>query len=756
MGTACPAEGGFLPESDVRGLVPGFEGPLVHIRDNAGTGGDGGAEAPFATLQAAFSAPPPPGAVIVLAPGSYEADGGTPAGIAVVGSCASGTTISSRPRATNGGLLRWSGEGRAAVANVTLEPRGVGVVVEVAAGPVHVASVVVERAHGAALAFMAGARGGSLVDVVIRNLQPDRRTGTGMGVLVREGHVRLERVLIERGVGTGVVVESPGGLRPRTDCVDLVVSDLLPADWPEATGLRVRQGATLTARRLVVERVRGHGIVARGDHGQPPAELEVEDAVIRDLLSPRGPARAIGIGLEMGVVASLRRVGLARVPDIGLFANAHNPQAEPEERPVRVDAEDLRITELGPAAEAPFSDGILAQSGAELLARRVVIDGTLGHAIRLVDTASLELEDAAISNTMPSPRLTGDRHIGGQGVAAFDGPAASLTRVVIDGGREMGVMAGAEGESRTSLRLADVAVRDVRAQLTAMAAGVAVFDGCEATLERVRITDTVGSGLFVARFFEEIAPPTVTVQDLLIEDVLTGTDGRNGAGLMLFEGVRLTGSRVTIERAPGVGLSARSTDPAFGAPEVELEDIVVRATHSTELAGLFGHGVEAADGASVVLRRALIEGNRRAGVLAGGWDQTPQTRVALEDVVIRDTSAAACSELPAEHEHSCNVAGRNEGGGSALAALDGARVNARGFLLTGSALAGLLLARDGWGRLQRGRITKNDVGVNLLVPSFDTEHIAYQVFVYDNRLDTATLEVPLPEPARMVGALTLP
>ena len=755
VGTACPPDGGFPSEAEVRALAPGFPGSLVYVRATAGPGGDGSPEAPFAGLDGAFLAGPPPGTPIVLAPGTYEVGGEIPAGVAVVGSCASGTTLAS-PRSTgNAALLTSSDNEPTAVVNLTLTPLDIAVLANSGAGPVHLWSVVVDGGHGAAVLFQTGASGGSLVDVVVRGLRPDRRTGVGVAVYVRDGQVRLERVLVEHCAGTGVAAEPPGGGSPNLVLADMVVSDLLPAAGSGATGLAVRQGGTVSASRLLIERIQGYGIVGRGEVGQAEARLTAEDVLVRDIYPPPGGRLAIGVGAENATFL-LRRVGIARVSDLGLYASEAPPPGEPGDATVLVEAEDVRIRDLGPPSGGAFSEGVLVQSGARLVARRLRIDGVSGNGVRLVGHAGLELADGVVHDLERSPRESGGKRRGGWGVVAFDGPTAALTRVLVDGAREFGVLASAEGVAGTVLRLTDVAVRDVRPAETAMAAGVAVLHGAEVTLERVLVSETVGAGLFASRFSGAAAPASVTLDGLTVADVRSATDETNGAGVMLFEGTRLSGRGLVIERAPGVGLSVRCTDPAMGLPHVELEDVVVRDTASTLLAGRFGHGVEAADGAQVVLRRVLVEGNRRVGVVAGGWTGGLQTRVTLEDLVVRGTAPAACSALPPEDEHRCHADGRDEGGGSALAVLDGARLQANDFLLTESAGAGLLVASDGWARLQRGRITANTVGVNLMVPDFDTAQLTDEVYVFGNQTEVAAQDLPLPEPARMVAELALP
>ena len=119
----------------------------------------------------------------------------------------------------------------------------------------------------------------------------------------------------------------------------------------------------------------------------------------------------------------------------------------------------------------------------------------------------------------------------------------------------------------------------------------------------------------------------------------------------------------------------------------------------------------------------------------------------LEDVIVKQTRVAACSEPGLE---TCRPVGH--GLGSYL----GASVGLSNFTIADNALAGIQVAFDGQLLARDGTISGNLIGVNIQVSGFDLDDHFEQVRLENNGRDVATDDLPVPEALEVLDTPDVP
>ena len=241
---------------------------------------------------------------------------------------------------------------------------------------------------------------------------------------------------------------------------------------------------------------------------------------------------------------------------------------------------------------------------------------------------------------------------------------------------------------------------------------------------------------------------------VVLGDRPTRPDGGPSFGLEVYNGADVLVERAVLADNTSAGVAVAGGGAAQ-ATRLVLRDVVVRDTRSNEDAEA-GYGMVVQHGASVRAERSRFERNRALGLLVLGWGDTGQSALELADVAVVDTRLARCGELPEGEEGSCIEGYENYGSGHGLAVDGVALVRADGFLLSGSARAGLIVGQGTDVRIRRGAITGNAVGVNVMDEDFDVARLTDEVFVFDNRTEWASVALELPQPSESIGALRRP
>jgi hypothetical protein len=465
-------------------------------------------------------------------------------------------------------------------------------------------------------------------------------------------------------------------------------------------GLDVGSGAQVEVRRAVFEQNR-EACASVFDAG---TSLVLAGVVIRETQSrERDRGAGAGIVVQGGASLDVSRSLVAESRGIGITGR------DPGTSLVLTDV-IVRDTR-GEESSGEGGYGLSVDQGARAMVTRSLFERNRAHGV-LGNGAgsSLVLADAVVRDTGSRERDATQ----GAGLVITDGGSAEVSRALFEGNRALGLFVTEPG---SSLLLADAVVRDTRSEERTLAGGrgLNVQSGATAEVSRILLERNRDASLFAG------GPGTSL---LLTDAVVRDTGGQEGdrargRGLDVELGASARLTRALFERNREMGVIADGPGTAL-----VLEDVVVRDTESQESDGAAGRGLGAQLGARVEVERAIFERNRELGVLAGG----DATSLVMNDVVVRDSRATPLGL----------------GGVGAGSYLSASLVLNR-FLVSGSALAGIQLARDGTVDLHEGEVSHNLVGVNVQTPGFDLARLTDRVVYRDNVRDIAADELPLPD-----------
>jgi len=362
--------------------------------------------------------------------------------------------------------------------------------------------------------------------------------------------------------------------------------------------------------------------------------------------------------------------------------------------------------------------GILVRAGATLTLDRaaLVANHTAALGASQPDTV-LVATDVAVVDTVQSV----DARQGGFGIGFVDGATGTLLRVAIERNQGGGLFSLLENAHVDAEHLV---IRDTEAHdfLGGGGAAIGVGLGATATVRKAWFArNTAGSiGVFQGS--------SLVAEDLVVVD--TQSDAQLaylGIGLGA-EQADVTLTRAAFHRNRLASIMVGEEGMAFVAT-----DLAIRETIEQEVDSDYGYGMQIGYGATADIRRALVSGSRRGGIVVA----QPGTVVTFEDLAIADTFERAClPDCPRE-------AG---GGGTGLASLDGATVDITRFRVAQSALCGVQLTGSSGLDLHEGEVTGNVVGANVQTESFDLFRLQDRVVYRENErdLDAASLPVPTP------------
>ncbi len=244
-----------------------------------------------------------------------------------------------------------------------------------------------------------------------------------------------------------------------------------------------------------------------------------------------------------------------------------------------------------------------------------IVESTSVGLLALEAGTQISLVDTVVRDT----RSDGNG-LGGYGVQVYLGAEVATEGGEIAGNASAGVFAVGSGSRIT---LADTVVRDTRPDgdgdygfgLQAKDGAVLEADGCD-------ILENAASGIMASDAGTGVALVNTTVRDTLPDG---GGDGGFGIGIIDGATLRVEGCVVAGNMAVGIGVEDSGT-------LATLEDTLVRDTRSnTEGDG--GFGIQISDGATLSARRCEVAGNMAEGIRASGTG----TVVALVDTLVRDT-----------------------------------------------------------------------------------------------------------------------
>ncbi len=192
--------------------------------------------------------------------------------------------------------------------------------------------VMIDRVHEIGL-YALGSSTADLTDFLIRDVAARPSDDTkGVGLVVRDGaSLTAARLVVERAVEVGILVDFEGTSAALSDCL---VRDIQarPTDNTKGRGVQVQRGASLDAERLRIERVFELGVVAADGASVTVSDVAVSNVAYPPCIDTDCPDSRYAHGLL--VVSSGLNVNRFEVDDVQLcgvllsYANASTTPPE--------------------------------------------------------------------------------------------------------------------------------------------------------------------------------------------------------------------------------------------------------------------------------------------------------------------------------------------------------------------------------------------------------------------------------------------
>jgi len=234
----------------------------------------------------------------------------------------------------------------------------------------------------------------------------------------------------------------------------------------------------------------------------------------------------------------------------------------------------------------------------------------------------LQMQDVAIRGVLHR----GESQSWGRGGRIMTQASATWNRGLIEGNLGTGFDVLEEG---TQAELTNIVIRDNQGvQEDDMAGeGLEVAFGAELKLKQGLLSNNRGLGLAL-----DDAGSLANLEDVVILD--TGSIPQSqelGVGIQVSYGAQLTAERLVLDGNTTGGVNIALLD-SFA----RVDDFAILNTLPQESDGAFGMGICAQQRARIDLNRGLVANNRDHGVLASGQG----TQVNLTDIVISDTKSS--------------------------------------------------------------------------------------------------------------------
>jgi hypothetical protein len=331
------------------------------------------------------------------------------------------------------------------------------------------------------------------------------------------------------------------------------------------------------------------------------------------------------------------------------------------------------------------------------------------------------IEDLTVVGTTSACEL-GYCHLG-TGAWAEDGATLELTRARLEDNTVYGLLAEGEG---TRVTAADLAVAGTRGSGSAELppAGVDARDGAAIELNRASVDGNAGAGVRVAGVGTTAELADVVIAGTTPFELAMGL----AAGLAVSDEAAVALTRALVSENAELGVFVD------GASRLDLDGVLIEATLERD-DGRFGRGLEIEGGAAVTMRSGQLVGNRDVALAVFG----PDSELALEHVLVADTAARGCVELP--DPDTCE-AGRGYG----LGVYERARVEVDDVEVRASEGVGVQLA--GGGALAGAGLVVHGCAVGLDLegmPRSQLEAGLEELVLANNEVDGADAEMSVPE-----------
>ncbi len=325
-------------------------------------------------------------------------------------------------------------------------------------------------------------------------------------------------------------------------------------------------------------------------------------------------ASAFGLLAQTGASIVATRIAVERAREHAVFANGGGS---------RIELRDSSVASTQAGADGAAGYGIVAGGGAVVRAERVSLRDNLGtHAFSGGVGSLVELFDASLSVMRRSP-------VGGDGyaVTAQQSARVTLRNLSVDASIGAGVFVNTSGQITAD----GVTIARTLPGGRGQGHGIGVdragsFDG-----RGVRVLQSIGAGVSVAQPMS-----TLTLRDSVVERTVPRAARDTGQGVLVQLGGRFVADHVLIADARAQGVLV--TDAGSSG---RMVDSVVRGTRPSDpMAGYDGTGVMAQETAVLDAERISIVDNTVWSLLAA-----TRARVAVRAAVLRDAMPNGAGQL---------------------------------------------------------------------------------------------------------------
>ncbi len=597
IGDPCPATG-FAPALPTEGVI--------YVDVAAAPGGDGTLAAPFTSLTDVSWSSLTAGTTVALAAGSYDGVASLKAGVSLVGACVAETVLTGVDAPVAAVVLVTSAGDAASLSNVTIRDASqLGVLV----GDGRALDIDGVRIEGAEDRGISVEGAGSRVvasDIVIEDTRGVARLENG-GVAVNDGAtLEMRRFILSDNDEAGALAANPGSTLTLEHGA-IRRTRFRPSDRMAGFGVTIFSDAEATLASLLIEECRTAGL------SLTTGSVSVTDLVVRQTRTRASDGTGgIGVFLEEGAALNGRRIVIAENAETALLVR---------DRESTVTLEDVVARGL-PDESAADGRGMSVEGGASLSATRMALTDNAGSGL-VTDQpeTGVQLTDVVVATSV-------------RGVSVETGSAMVGTRLLITDNEEAGLIIARNAMTT----LTDSVVRRTVASSFDgdFGRGVSLQEEARIEATRVEISENQEIGFFAA------LASTATLDDVSVRDTLPDPDGTAGHGLVAQQASRVTGQRVAIDGAHGIGLLA-----LFDAV-ADLRAVVIERVEEqtcTSCAGTtYGHAT-AALSSDITLSDFTIRDAATCGVLLDLFEGGRAPSVDLVDGTIERTAIGACVQV---------------------------------------------------------------------------------------------------------------
>jgi len=617
--TGCSPIGRACPATDFGEVPAGV--PVIYVLEAAAAGGDGTEGAPFRNLSDVPWGSMAPGTVVALGKGEYAGSFDLPAGAHIIGACVAETVLVGDEVGVMLPVIRVGTPGDPVVLegfSFRLTPR-LPIYVDVGSA-LELDGVLFDRSSGLALSAIGAGITITARNIVVRDgvpRPPGAGTAGGRGFDVRGGaSLTIERAVFSGNSEANIIALMPG---TSVSLTDTVIRNTAPAPDGFGTSLFVVQGATAEVTRTLLDAATNTGVLI-GDTG---SIVRMTDVIVRGTRPAPDGTLGVGIVVELGGVLEANRLVVEDNHLFGIWA---------KEAGSRVELTDAIVRDTS----SQQSDGIAGfglrmMQGAASSLTRVLVARSQQTGIAVFDPdSSLEATDLVVRDTLPD-----DNGLGGRGLAVEDGGRVVAERLLLTMNTEAGFMA----HHGTDLSLVDSAILDTQPQAISSTLGFGAVVGFDSTLTatRLEIARAYSIGLLVHSEDTQVTLTDVAIRDIEPEVMTT----LFGYGIHVQHAAAVTGERILVQNAVGLGVSAMGVGASAALTDVTIEG--VRQSPYADLP--LGFAAAALSG-SLTLERFRISDAATCGLIVSpAIGLTAGGQIDLSSGIVEGAAIGACVQV---------------------------------------------------------------------------------------------------------------